>query len=56
MYGLDINHLANLLKDTQRNGNDSDSDDDQVCQEKISIGCLMLIIDCFSRREIKQHI
>lgn len=30
MYGLDINHLATLLKDTQRNRDDSDSDDDQV--------------------------
>lgn len=36
MYGLDISHLANLLKDTQRDPNDSGSDDDQVCEEKRS--------------------
>ena len=36
MSGLDISHLANLLKDTQRNPNDSDSDDDQVCEGKRS--------------------
>lgn len=34
MYGLDISHLANLLKDTQRDPNDSGSDDDQVCEEE----------------------
>jgi hypothetical protein len=30
MYGLEINQLANLLKDTNPNQNDSDSDEDQV--------------------------
>jgi len=30
MFGLEINQLANLFKESGRNGNDSDSDDDQV--------------------------
>jgi hypothetical protein len=33
MYGLEINQLANLLKETDPNRNDSDSDDDQVSTE-----------------------
>lgn len=34
MNGLDISHLANLLKDSQRTRDDSDSDEDQVCEKK----------------------
>jgi len=34
MYGLEINQLANLLKQSDPNRNDSDSDDDQVYTNK----------------------
>jgi hypothetical protein len=30
MFGLEINQLANLLKQTNPNQNDSDSEDEQV--------------------------
>ncbi len=37
MYGLEINQLASLLKESDPNRNDSDSDDDQVYINKYFI-------------------
>ena len=34
MFGLEINQLANLLKQSNPNEHDSDSDDDQVFTNK----------------------
>lgn len=34
MYGLEINQLANLLKESDPNRNDSDSEDDQVLHKR----------------------
>ena len=41
MYGLEINHLANLLKDCDPTRNDSDSDEEQV--DRATSFCFPLI-------------
>lgn len=44
MFGFEINQLADLLKETDPNKHDSDSDDDQVILKKFFFQCQQLII------------
>jgi hypothetical protein len=51
MYGLEINQLANLFKQSDPNRNDSDSEDDDQVFTNSNFFCFMLIMSYFSPRK-----